>query len=174
MGVLVGNIFSHLTGMILLALVSLQGCGNYYITLNEQLVYEPAKLFRDYDIADAALSACIEQRIADEFITQASDLTQLNCSNAGIEKLDGLALFTNLQELKLSENRIRNLVELGQLKQLEQLWLDANQVVDPVPLTELQLLETLDLSGNSRLQCPSESIFSRVPSLSLPEHCKTL
>ena len=169
-----GNIFSHRAGTILLALASLQGCGNYDITLNEQLVYEPAKLFRDYDIADAALSACIEQRIADEFITQASDLTQLNCSNAGIEKLDGLALFTDLQELKLSENSIRNLVELGPLKQLRQLWLDTNQVVDPVPLARLQLLETLDLSGNDPLQCPSESIFSRVPSLSLPEHCKTL
>lgn len=150
----------------------LTACNSVDVTLNDALIYEPPRLLRDFAISDPGLKSCIQQQIEDRKITSAGDLTDLNCSSAGITSLDGLATFPGLQRLKLSDNRILNLVELGRLTGLAGLWLDGNRIVDPVPLTALNALTELDLSGNPNLQCPDAGAFPGIKHLTLPEHCQ--
>ena len=157
------------------ALVTLiASCQQYDVTLNDQLVYQPKRLFRDYTITDTALAACVAQAIADEHVTEAIDLQQLNCSHAGVTSLEGLAIFSGLKGIRLSDNRIRNLVELSNMVQLETVMLDKNSIVDPVPLRHMRALASLDLAGNSALQCPQHGEFDHVATLELPVHCKPL
>ena len=148
-------------------------CQSYDVTINEKMVYSPAKLLTDYDITDPALRACISQRIEDEFISSSIELEWLNCGDGDIESLAGLAQFSGLKELKLSGNRIRNLVELGQIKTLQRVWLDGNRIVDPVPLTGLEQLQEVDLSNNPDLQCPTQTRFASTVRLTLPKHCRS-
>ena len=160
------------TCLFALLLVSLSGCENFDFTVNEKVVFTPRELFHDFDVADEALRDCITQTIADNSISAASQLTDLNCSNAGIADLDGLAQFTGLLKLRLSSNAVRNLVELESLTSLQELYLDHNQVVDPVPLYKLPALRFVDLSRNPDLQCPSSGGLVRVETLALPRHCR--
>lgn len=146
-------------------------CGSYDFTVNDRLVYTPEPLFSDFVVKSEPLRACLEQAIADNKVSSAVDLKSLNCSHAGIESLEGIALFTGLRQLKLTANAIRNLVELGKLSSLEALYLDDNRIVDPVPLYDLPALQVLDLSGNSELQCPGTNSLLRVELLTLPDHC---
>jgi hypothetical protein len=147
------------------------GCGTYDLKVNEKVVYSPRPLFTDFEIADTALSECVEQAILDNQVTIASQLQTLNCSHAGIEDLGGLAVFNGITQLKLSANSIRNLVELEALSLLQALYLDDNIVVDPVPLYDLPSLQALDLAGNADLQCPAASALLQVEELKLPQHC---
>lgn len=156
---------------LLAACLHLAGCENIDYTLNDTLVYGPSQLLRHIPITDPALEACIAQQIIDQRITQASDLRILNCSNAGIESLEGLGHFSALEHLKLSDNKIRNLLELSRIEGLQSLWLDGNHVVDPVPLNGLKALSQLDLSRNPALQCPRPDTLASVMQLTLPEHC---
>ena len=149
----------------------LAACQNYDVTLNDRQVYGPTRLFTDFEVTDEALQRCIEQRIADENISDPLKLTALNCSNAGIASLNGLGQFAGLTQLKFSDNRIRNLVELGQLSAIESLWLYNNVVVDPVPLAQLRKLQKLDLTNNPTLQCPKAGLLDYIASLTVPEHC---
>ena len=150
----------------------LAGCGSYDFTVNDKVVFSPKPLFTDYDIADAALDACIKQAIVDGQVTSAAQLASLNCSDAGIRDLSGLGVFTGLTRLKLSRNEIRNLMELRSLSSLEELYLDGNRVVDPVPLYELLSLRLVDLAENPSLQCPSSTAMLRARELTLPAHCR--
>lgn len=151
--------------------ILLSACQGYDYTINEKVVYSPNPLFRDFDLLDSALRTCVEQAINDQRVSAPEQLTALNCSHAGITRLDGLAVFNGLVSLKLSDNDIRNLVELGQLKDLRSLYLQNNDIVDPVPLAGLPYLSRLDLSGNTALQCPRAGTFERVATVALPEHC---
>lgn len=163
---------NRLLSAVVMTLVT--GCQQYDVTLNDKLVYEPKRLFRDYSITDSALAGCVAQAIIDQQVTEAIDLTQLNCSNAGVGSLDGLAIFSRLKGLKLSNNRIRNLVELSNMVQLETVILDKNSIVDPIPLRHMRALALLDLTGNYALQCPQQGEFDHVATLKLPEYCTTL
>ncbi len=154
----------------LLSLV-LAGCGPFDVKVNERVVFSPRPLFSDFDLADPALRACVEQAIVDNNVTAAAELAVLNCSNAGISDLSGLAVFTGITRLKLSGNTVRNLVELSRLSLLQVLLLDDNAVIDPVPLFDLPALQELDLSGNAELQCPASSALLKVEQLTLPRHC---
>lgn len=154
------------------ALLLVSACQGYDVTLNEKVVYSPKPLFRDYTTPDPGLRTCLEQAINDGVITNAQQLTSLDCSFAGIENLEGLAVFTSLTEIRLSANKVRNLVELDKILTLEALYLDDNQVVDPVPLDQLLALRHLDLSGNPALQCPRPGSLAHVTTIILPEHCR--
>lgn len=152
-----------------LSLVS--ACQGYDFTVNERVVHSSAPLLADFQLPDPALRTCVEQVISDRSVTAFAQLSTLNCSHAGIERLDGLAVFNRLTHLRLSSNRIRNLVELHKLAELRELYLDHNRVVDPVPLYVLPNLRVLDLSGNPDLQCPDPASFAGVEQVTLPEHC---
>lgn len=156
---------------VVAALLLLVGCENYDFTVNDRLIYGPSKLFFDFSVADPALDSCLRQGIADGNVDNPRQLRSLNCSDAGISDLTGLAQFPALEQLKFSNNEIRNLVELTQLPQLERIWLDNNRIVDPVPLSQLPLLALIDLSGNPTLQCPKAGVLADVADLKLPKHC---
>jgi len=156
----------------LMTLTLLAACENYDYTFNERVIYSPRELFSDFEVADEGLERCLTQTISDAGITAVGQLTDLNCSHAGIADLDGLALFTGLVRLSLSSNAVRNLVELGSLDALEELHLDGNRVVDPVPLYGLPSLRFVDLSGNPDLQCPQDSSLLRADTVVLPQHCR--
>jgi Leucine-rich repeat (LRR) protein len=146
-------------------------CQGYDVKVNEKIVYAPTPLFRDYTVPDPGLNSCLEQVINDGVITNAQQLTTLDCSFAGIENLDGLSVFNGLTVLRLSANNVRNLVEITKITSLEALYLDDNQIVDPVPLGQLPALRHLDLSGNSALQCPRPGSLAQVTTVILPKHC---
>lgn len=154
-----------------LALLLLSGCSDLDFKVNDRVVYTPRPLFSDFEVADAALQACIEQAIVDQKATLANELRSLNCSHAEISSLQGLEIFTGLRQLKLTANEIRNLAPIVPLSSLEELYLDNNQVVDPVPLYDLLSLRVLDLSDNSALQCPSANALFRLEDVTLPDHC---
>ncbi|MCB1676498.1 MAG: hypothetical protein KDI01_09415 [Halioglobus sp.] len=156
---------------VVLPAVLLAACANYDFRVNDKVVYTPAPLFQAFDIPDTALRTCVEQAIVDGAIRTARQLRTLNCSDAGIARLDGLAVFDALSSLKLSSNNIRNLVEIGAITTLRALDLQNNQIVDPVPLYGLLELRSLDLSGNPALQCPDSGKFALVAQLTLPAHC---
>lgn len=151
---------------------ALAGCQGYDVTINERVVYSPVPLLKDFEVTDPALQACLEATIEHQVITRIGQLTSLNCSNAGITDLAGLAAFEALGVLRLSSNKIRNLVELQKLVSLRELYLDDNVVVDPVPLYSLRALETLDLTANATLQCPRNDELRKVASVALPQHCR--
>jgi Leucine-rich repeat (LRR) protein len=158
---------------ILLALLPaiIIGCGNYDLTVNEKVVYTPRPLLSDFTVADPALRTCIEQAITEQQVTRPNELLTLSCRDVGINKLEGLGLFTGLRQLTLSANQISDLTALSPLSSLESLDLSDNTVTDPVPLYELLSLRTLDLSGNPRLQCPGRNALFQLEQLILPEHC---
>ncbi len=152
--------------------ILLAACADYDITVNERVVYTPRELYSDFEIADPALHDCVTQTIADRGISAASQLTDLNCSHAGITDLGGLARFDGLVYLQLSANGIRNLVELQSLTSLQELYLDRNRVVDPVPLYKLPDLRIVDLSDNPDLQCPDRRGLPPAVKVFLPRHCR--
>ena len=156
---------------LMLGLLLITGCQNYDVTINDTLVYGPARLFVDFEVDDPALQDCLQQQIADQRISAPLELEVLNCSNAGIRSLQGLGLFAALKQVKFSNNPIRNLVELGQLSELRVVVLDNNDIVDPVPLDQLAQLQTLELNGNAELQCPGINQLVAISALILPKHC---
>lgn len=129
------------------------GCKNYSVSVNENLVYTPPSLFKDYQIADQQLFNCVQQTIYDSRITRAEDLTRLNCSNAGIESLAGLEKFFALRELNLADNKIADITTIGHLGRLERLKLNGNQIKNPAPLLYLLHLKNLDLQENPQMSC---------------------
>lgn len=155
-----------------LLLLPLAACENFDVTFNERVVFTPHELFSDFNLPDEALRNCVTQTIADAGITAVSQLTDLNCSSAGITNLDGLARFSALLNLRLSSNAVRNLVELESLASLQELYLDHNAIVDPVPLYQLPALRFVDLSHNPQLQCPASSGLLRAKTVILPRHCR--
>lgn len=161
--------FHRILGLIISLFVV--GCSNYDITVNDTLIYGPSRLLSVQAVSDEALAACLRQHIEDANLTRVEQVTAVNCSNAGIGSLDGLAQFNAIDTLKLSGNALRNLVELERLTALTRLWLDDNQVIDAVPLAQLKQLTELDLSGNTKLQCPDKGLFAKDITLRLPSHC---
>lgn len=150
----------------------LAACQGYDFTVNEKVVYTPVPLFTGYSTPDKGLKDCLERAINDGVITAADQLTRLDCSFAGIENLEGLALFRDITSLRLSANKVSNVVELSKFNALEELYLDDNQIVDPVPLYHLPALRRIDLSGNDTLECPSPGSLAHVKTVILPLHCR--
>ena len=157
----------------MLAAATLSGCADYKFTVNDQVVYNPAPLFKDFDVPDAPLRDCLKQHIADASVTAADQLTELNCSHAGVASLEGLQVFTRLVRLKLSNNAIDSVVPLANTVGLKELYLDGNQLRNIMPLRGLPELEYLNLGQNADLVCMQLDFFKRKPRLELvsPGHC---
>jgi len=174
--------FKHLRSIVCgLGVVSLvvliEGCKSYSVSLNNNILYTPLPLFNDFAIADAHLSSCIEQTIADEKITKAEDLKQLNCSHAGINSLAGLEKFYRLEQLNLAENTLQSIAPLRNFSQLQVLILRKNNLTSAEPLLGLLALRELDISENAKLACGDlkqlAANFNKADlKLVLPEQCK--
>lgn len=156
-----------------LAAALLSACAEYQFTVNDKVVYTPAPLFAEYEIPDSALRECVKQHVRDGSMTAAGQLTELNCSHAGIAKLAGLEVFSGLQRLKLSSNAISDLTALADMTELLELLLDGNQLRSLAPLRGLGELSFLSLQGNPALNCEELRHFTAIPGLSLepPRHC---
>ncbi len=154
------------------ASIMLAACGSYEFSVNERVVFTPEPLFGDFSLPDPALHACVQEHISRSSITSISELTDLNCSQAGIGNLDGLQLFSSLQGLKLSHNNISNVGPLISLQQLAELYLDHNNLIDVSDLATLTDLKILTLAGNSTLLCMAIPNQLRQQKLDLPEHCR--
>lgn len=154
----------------------LGGCKNYSVSVNDNMVYIPPSIFKDYQFADQQLFDCVQQTIYDAHITRAEDLTTLNCSNAGIRSLQGLEKFFALKELNLAENQITDITTIGNLGRLEVVKLSGNNIKKPTPLLQLLHLKQLDLQTNPALDCQElpQLIANQnktMTKLLLPEHC---
>lgn len=152
------------------------GCKNYSVSVNENVVYTPPSIFKDYQLADAQLRGCVEQTIIDLQITRAEDLTRLNCSNAGIKSLAGLDKFFALTELNLADNQLADISEIGQLGRLEKVVLTNNNIKNPAPLLHLLHLTQLHVDNNSQMTCKDlqqlqQNLKNQKLDLILPKQC---
>jgi hypothetical protein len=151
----------------------LGGCSDYAFKFNERPIYTPLPLFTDYDFVDPALEDCVEQTIQDKKITAAEDLKTLVCTSAGIIELEGIGVFSSLQQLNLAHNEIADLQPLAQLLKLKELDLSGNAVTSVAPLHPLTLLEWVDLTRNPGLNCRQAQELKELTDATvvLPEHC---
>lgn len=174
-----GNCLTHTfeqslrAGVFLAATLLLSGCAGYAFNINDNPVYKPPSLFSAYRIEDRALADCVQQSIEDQRVTEAAQLTQLNCSSAGISSLHGLGTFTGLKAVSLADNQLENIEELSELSRLEILILKDNQIASAEPLLPLLRLQELDLRNNDSLECRdarqlADNIEGKVR---LPEAC---
>jgi hypothetical protein len=152
------------------------GCKNYSVSVNENVVYTPPSLFKDYQLADTQLRDCVEQTIVDLNITSAENFTRLNCSNAGIKSLVGLDKFFALKELNLADNLLADINEIGKLGRLEKLVLTNNKIKDPAPLLHLLHLTQLHMDDNPQMTCNDlqqlqQNLKNPKLDLRLPKQC---
>lgn len=159
--------------MILMTATALTACTGYAVSINDNPVYEPPTLFTDFRIPDPALHDCVQQTIEDRQVTEATQLTQLNCSSAGIRSLAGLSTFTALRAISLNDNRLEEIDTLRSLSRLENLFLKDNQIKSAEPLLSLLRLKEVDLRGNAALDCrDARQLADNVEGkVRLPEHC---
>lgn len=143
---------NKLFSLCLLGAGVLSAC-SYSVSVNDNLVYTPESLFTDYQIADQNLARCLQQTISDRSVTKATDLTRLNCSNAGIKSVVGLEVFTALEELNLSGNQVHEVDAIARMPQMRVLILSDNPLLSAAPLLALLHLHTLDLAENPGLAC---------------------
>jgi Leucine-rich repeat (LRR) protein len=160
-----------------IVLLGISACQKYQVSLNDNVVYTPAGVFKNYQIADQALADCVAQTIYDLHVTRVEQITQLNCSNAGIKSLAGLAKFYELKALNLADNHLIDIKEIGKLGRLQVLILNNNQIEDASPLLHLLHLQDLQLEKNSQLDCSSvnqirANLEPLKASILLPEQCR--
>ncbi len=162
----------------LLITSSLTNCKNYSVSVNDNVVYTPPMLFKDFIIADVHLRNCVQQTISDSRATKAEDVKQLNCSNAGITNLAGLETFYAIEQLNLAENALSSAPQLTKLGQLKVLNLRKNRLTAAEPLLHLLNLKELDISDNKDLPCGDvqqalANFHKGELKVLLPEQCKS-
>jgi len=156
---------------------AISSCKTYSISVNNNLVYTPPPLFKDFAIEDTHLRECVEQTIIDNHITNAFELTQLNCSHAGIRSLSGLETFSSIATLNLADNNIQSIAALTNMSQLRILILRENELTSAEPTLHLLQLQELDIAANDKLACNdikqlqanSDKVNFKI---TLPEQCK--
>lgn len=169
------KLFNHITFVALSALLAilLTGCGRYAISVNERTVYEPAPLFGDYSIADAALKSCVKATIAEKQLTKAEQLKQLICPPGEISSLAGIQVFINLEHVGLASNQLRDISSLSLLKKLTRVNLRDNNIENFTPLHTLEKLNFLDARENDKARCNTLTALTKsTTELALPEACK--
>lgn len=163
--------FSFILIITLTSFIS--GCRSYQVSLNEMTVYQPPAVVQQINANDPALAQCLEQWIIDKAITQAKQLSAINCSNAGISQLEGVNQFSGLVEINLADNQLQTAAGLQGLSQLQRLNLSGNDLKQLQTLFTLVRLQWLDLTGNSRLNCQEVSQLAAASQAEViaPQHC---
>lgn len=116
-------------------------CSNYNLSFNDNTFYTPASLYLGFTLTDSQLETCLVQHIEDGQITSARDVTEVNCSYAGITDLDGLVQFSRIETLSLKGNPLGNIEPLFQLVNMR--LLDVSET--DLSCTDLKRLEDLPL-----------------------------
>ncbi len=158
-------------GLGILLSFGLASCADYSISVNDNTVYDPPKIFTQFRVADSNLQRCIDETIKEEKITNAKQLRNLQCPNKDIQVLDGLAIFSELKILGLAGNPLKNIDDVAALKLLEQLDLQASGTIQLTKISGLKL-DYLNLSENPDLHCDDFQQLMDIKSLIKPEHCK--
>lgn len=170
------NCFAHTFryGLLLSATALLSACAGYAFNINDNPIYNPPSLFSDFRLEDRALDDCVQQTIEDRRVTRAADLTQLNCSSAGITSLEGLETFTGLKAISLASNELETVEELQKLTRLELVYLRDNPLRSVEPLLTLLRLKEVDLRGNEALACgDARQLADNIEGTArLPKHCR--
>lgn len=102
-------------------------------------------------VADPALRAKIAKALELDGplgAEQASVVHALDLRSAGVESLEGLECFDELERLNLDHNRIRDLAPLAGLSKLVELKVPYNQIANLTPLATLPQLARLMLDDN--------------------------
>ncbi|WP_020210512.1 hypothetical protein [Gilvimarinus chinensis] len=159
------------------ALTLITGCSQYDFSVNDNVLYTPKPLLTVSNILDSNLQACIEQAVVDRKVTSVSQLTQLQCSHAGIVSLAGLERYFAITELDLADNKIRDARPLGRLGKLTLLHIENNRISDSAPLLQLIKLTDVNLEGNQKVNCQDllqlqRTVKENRGTISLPEHCQ--
>jgi hypothetical protein len=157
-------------------LLSISACQKYQVSLNDKVLYTPPGVFKDYQIADPQLADCVKQTIYDLHASKVEQITQLNCSNAGIKSLVGLGKFYALTAVNLADNQLTSIDEIGKLGRLQTLILNNNPIKDMTPLLQLLHLQDLQLEKITTMDCtPAAQLLANLKPLGakvlLPEHC---
>lgn len=152
--------------------LTLFGCQNYQVSVNEREVYRPKTVITSIDISDPALATCVHQHIKDQQVKSVRDLTQLLCSSAGVESVAHLNQFLGLTQLNLADNQIRSLTGLEGLAQLTHVNLANNKLAELQPLLTLPHLQWLDLSGNKEAACRDIAQLGDQVEVIAPAHCR--
>jgi internalin A len=157
---------------LIIAAILLTGCAGYDVIINNNVIYTPPKLLTKMEVADRALNDCMQQTVKDMKITAIEQLTNLACTNAGIETLAGLERFYKLEVLIMNDNSIADIGLLNELSALKTVALANNKITNVSRLSDLSYLQTVNLAGNSTLDCETtKALAIVVDNLSLPEHC---
>ena len=125
-------------GFIMLMVVLLSGCANYAVTLNNKSIITPTVLYQTKKIIDNAFNECVKQTIIDKQIKHPQTLKTIDCSHAGIEKLDGIQQFFALSEVRFQNNNLTSLTPLFFLDELTLVDLHNNTNIDCADLRQLR------------------------------------
>ena len=146
-------------------------CHRYSISLNDQVLHEPAGLFRDFKVADKNLHNCIKDTIQNLRLTKAEQLTKLLCPSNNIYSVAGIEKFLWLKVLGLKSNQLSDISSIAELKQLEQLDLSNNKISNALPINGLIKLKLLKLENNPSLDCKSIKPSNASTEIIRPKHC---
>lgn len=117
-------------------ILGLSACQNVPVTLNGNRL-NSTPLLTGFRIEDKHLLACVNEHIFDHHISQAAQLTELNCAQRSIHSLNGLDFFPHLLILRLPHNPINSFKPLLALSNLEQLQL-SEDATDCASLAQLR------------------------------------
>ncbi len=165
------NSIPYIGVLFTLVIAVVSGCSRYVVSINENVVYTPPKLFSEYSIADESLKSCIQSTISESNISSADQLTKLICPPGNISNLIGIEQFPAIEYLGLSDNTIRDVGPLVALKDLKQIDISENMVVDFSVFESLDYLSLMDAKGNAEADC-STLLLTNDASIRLPKHCK--
>lgn len=88
---------------------------------------------RIIEFKDANVNKAVRASLKKEgelFDSELSSITKLNLSDSNLTNIEGLELFTGLQELNISNNSIADISALGDLGDLKKLYLKNNPITD--------------------------------------------
>ena len=164
---------SRLAGTVAGLALALAGCAGYEYKLNERTVFEGPRPFTDYAIADEALRECVAQAIADQRITRADALEDLNCAHAGIGSVAGLEVFTGLRHVRLDDNALADLAPLHGLRALELLQVRGNRLRSLDTALCRGAPKKIALARNEQLDCATVDRLRACGAtiVDLPAHC---
>ncbi len=100
------------------------------------------------ELEDPALIDCIQEQIGSTDEDDLAGAEHLDCTDAGVESIEGLQMMTGLKTLSLFENKVWDLRPLAELTGLEELQLGSNNIGEIYPLASLTNLERLGLGSN--------------------------
>lgn len=122
----------------IVALLSMNACQRYQVTLNERPLYEPPDLLPTFALADKALETCIAQTITDNKVVKLEQLITLRCTSAGVRSVSGLEQARFVRTLDLSNNELTSVAALMKLEHLDYLLLRGNSTLGCETLANLR------------------------------------